>query len=276
MGERGGGAKAPVCRQVAAGFPACPAFPARPAVAAVQGPAGEEPTAGGAQQAETGSGRGERSLGKAKQSNSGGDAVGGEKPQRQKMQKHSTSCWLKLCQSLQVCQKSGEISLLKQQLRDSQAEVTQKLSELFQLKTQLRETRTELRDRQAQIDSLKLVLQGASASGASGQTGHAEGTATGEGPSAGAAGKSFTVFPSALPCGSARLQLKPCERLGCRRGRGFHGGASARGAPAGAAPERGPGLGLRGGEADVADGEGEGHPIPEGAAGQLLRDVPPQ
>ncbi|KAK0151508.1 NEDD4-binding protein 3-A [Merluccius polli] len=60
----------------------------------------------------------------------------------------------------QVCQKSGEISLLKQQLRDSQAEVTQKLSELFQLKTQLRETRGELRSREAQLDTLKTALQG--------------------------------------------------------------------------------------------------------------------
>ncbi|XP_041846969.1 NEDD4-binding protein 3-A [Melanotaenia boesemani] len=60
----------------------------------------------------------------------------------------------------EVCQKSGEISLLKQQLRDSQAEVTQKLSEIFQLKTQLRETRTELRSKEAQIDALKLILQG--------------------------------------------------------------------------------------------------------------------
>lgn len=60
----------------------------------------------------------------------------------------------------EVCQKSGEISLLKQQVRDSQAEVTQKLSEIFKLKTQLRETRTELRSREAQIDALKLILQG--------------------------------------------------------------------------------------------------------------------
>uniref|UniRef100_A0A8C9YD31 NEDD4 binding protein 3 n=1 Tax=Sander lucioperca TaxID=283035 RepID=A0A8C9YD31_SANLU len=60
----------------------------------------------------------------------------------------------------EVCQKSGEISLLKQQLRDSQAEVTQKLSEIFQLKTQLRETRTDLRNREGQIDALKLVVQG--------------------------------------------------------------------------------------------------------------------
>ncbi|KAM6923597.1 NEDD4-binding protein 3-A [Xenentodon cancila] len=60
----------------------------------------------------------------------------------------------------EVCQKSGEISLLKQQLRDSQAEVTQKLSEIFQLKTQLRETRTELRNRDAQLEALKLIVQG--------------------------------------------------------------------------------------------------------------------
>ncbi|XP_061580976.1 NEDD4-binding protein 3-A [Cololabis saira] len=60
----------------------------------------------------------------------------------------------------EVCQKSGEISLLKQQLRDSQAEVTHKLSEIFQLKTQLRETRTELRNGEAQIEDLKLILQG--------------------------------------------------------------------------------------------------------------------
>ncbi|XP_028975121.2 NEDD4-binding protein 3-B isoform X2 [Esox lucius] len=60
----------------------------------------------------------------------------------------------------QVCQKSGEISLLKQQLRDSQAEVTSKLSELFQLKTQLRECRAELRNREEQINTLKTALQG--------------------------------------------------------------------------------------------------------------------
>uniref|UniRef100_A0A8K9WPT1 NEDD4-binding protein 3 homolog n=1 Tax=Oncorhynchus mykiss TaxID=8022 RepID=A0A8K9WPT1_ONCMY len=61
----------------------------------------------------------------------------------------------------QVCQKSGEISLLKQQLRDSQAEVTSKLSELFQLKTQLRETRGELQRSDGQIDTLQTALQGA-------------------------------------------------------------------------------------------------------------------
>nr|XP_057918816.1 NEDD4-binding protein 3-A [Doryrhamphus excisus]XP_057918817.1 NEDD4-binding protein 3-A [Doryrhamphus excisus] len=59
----------------------------------------------------------------------------------------------------EVCQKSGEIALLKQQFRDSQAEVTQKLSEIFQLKTQLRETRMELRNRESQIDALKVIVQ---------------------------------------------------------------------------------------------------------------------
>ncbi|KAF3838129.1 hypothetical protein F7725_009897 [Dissostichus mawsoni] len=47
----------------------------------------------------------------------------------------------------EVCQKSGEISLLKQQLRDSQAEVTQKLSEIFQLKTQLRDAHRSAQQR---------------------------------------------------------------------------------------------------------------------------------
>ncbi|XP_057705322.1 NEDD4-binding protein 3-A [Corythoichthys intestinalis] len=59
----------------------------------------------------------------------------------------------------EVCQKSGEISLLKQQFRDSQAEVTLKLSEIFQLKTQLRETRLELRNRDGQVEAMKLILQ---------------------------------------------------------------------------------------------------------------------
>ncbi|KAL7858613.1 hypothetical protein AOLI_G00187150 [Acnodon oligacanthus] len=59
----------------------------------------------------------------------------------------------------EVCQKTGEISLLKQQLKDSQAEVTQKLSEIFLLKTQLRETRGEVRARDSQIDLLQLALQ---------------------------------------------------------------------------------------------------------------------
>lgn len=50
---------------------------------------------------------------------------------------------------LQVCQKSGEISLLKQQLKDVQAELSQKASEIVALKAQLREARTELQASQA-------------------------------------------------------------------------------------------------------------------------------
>lgn len=89
---------------------------------------------------------------------------------------------------LQVCQKSGEISLLKQQLRDSQAEVTQKLSELFQLKTQLRETRTELRNKEGHIDALKLVLQGTQRRRCHSQNAHEDGKGAEESSSAGATG----------------------------------------------------------------------------------------
>ncbi|KAG7241856.1 hypothetical protein INR49_024826 [Caranx melampygus] len=88
----------------------------------------------------------------------------------------------------EVCQKSGEISLLKQQLRDSQAEVTQKLSEIFQLKTQLRETRTELRNRESQIDALKLVLQGTQQRRCPSQNTQEEGKGSEERTAAGATG----------------------------------------------------------------------------------------
>ncbi|XP_037760604.1 leucine zipper putative tumor suppressor 2 [Chelonia mydas] len=43
----------------------------------------------------------------------------------------------------EVCQKSGEISLLKQQLRESQAELAQRGTELLLLRAQLREARAE-------------------------------------------------------------------------------------------------------------------------------------
>ncbi|KAL4648795.1 hypothetical protein GN956_G7459 [Arapaima gigas] len=58
----------------------------------------------------------------------------------------------------EVCQKSGEISLLKQQLRDSQAEVAQKLSEIFHLKTKLREMHGKMRSKDNQIDMLQQAL----------------------------------------------------------------------------------------------------------------------
>ncbi|KAA0717739.1 Leucine zipper putative tumor suppressor 2 -like protein [Triplophysa tibetana] len=44
----------------------------------------------------------------------------------------------------EVCQKSGEISLLKQQLKDVQADLSQKASEIVALRSQLREARSEL------------------------------------------------------------------------------------------------------------------------------------
>ncbi|XP_051505956.1 NEDD4-binding protein 3-A-like [Myxocyprinus asiaticus] len=61
----------------------------------------------------------------------------------------------------EVCQKSGEISLLNRQLRDSQAEVTQKLSEIFLLKTQLHEACNQIRAKDSQMDMLQMALQGA-------------------------------------------------------------------------------------------------------------------
>lgn len=45
-----------------------------------------------------------------------------------------------------MCQKVGEISLLKQQLKDSQADVSNKLSEIVCLKAALRETRSKVED----------------------------------------------------------------------------------------------------------------------------------
>ncbi|XP_026801717.3 leucine zipper putative tumor suppressor 1 isoform X1 [Pangasianodon hypophthalmus] len=46
----------------------------------------------------------------------------------------------------EVCQKVGEISLLKQQLKDSQADVTSKLSEIVSLRAALRETRSKMEE----------------------------------------------------------------------------------------------------------------------------------
>lgn len=47
---------------------------------------------------------------------------------------------------VQVCQKVGEISLLKQQLKDSQAEVTSKLGEIVSLRAVLRESRSKMEE----------------------------------------------------------------------------------------------------------------------------------
>lgn len=54
-----------------------------------------------------------------------------------------------------MCQKAGEISLLKQQLKDSQSDVSQKLNEIVGLRTQLKEGKSFLREKEEQILSLK-------------------------------------------------------------------------------------------------------------------------
>lgn len=56
---------------------------------------------------------------------------------------------------LQVCQKAGEISLLKQQLRESQAEVTQRAGEMVALRGQLKELNAQLREREEAMLGLK-------------------------------------------------------------------------------------------------------------------------
>ncbi|KTG43516.1 hypothetical protein cypCar_00025940 [Cyprinus carpio] len=50
-----------------------------------------------------------------------------------------------------VCQKSGEISLLKQQMKDLQADLAQRVGELVTLRGQLREVRAELQTCQSQL-----------------------------------------------------------------------------------------------------------------------------
>lgn len=57
--------------------------------------------------------------------------------------------------ALQVCQKAGEISLLKQQLRESQGEVTQRAGEMVALRNQLKELNAQLREREQAEISLK-------------------------------------------------------------------------------------------------------------------------
>lgn len=63
-------------------------------------------------------------------------------------------CLTAYARALQVCQKAAEISLLKQQLRDTQEEMAQKLSEIFSLKTQLREAKAEVQARDSQLAQL--------------------------------------------------------------------------------------------------------------------------
>lgn len=59
----------------------------------------------------------------------------------------------------QVCQKSGEISLLKQQLKESQMEVNTKASEILSLKAQLKDTRGKLDGMELKTQDLESALR---------------------------------------------------------------------------------------------------------------------
>ncbi|XP_078499768.1 leucine zipper putative tumor suppressor 2 [Lissotriton helveticus] len=55
----------------------------------------------------------------------------------------------------EVCQKSGEISLLKQQMKESHAELALKSNEILLLRSQLRDARSELQASEEQIQELQ-------------------------------------------------------------------------------------------------------------------------
>ncbi|XP_007536284.1 leucine zipper putative tumor suppressor 1 [Erinaceus europaeus] len=59
----------------------------------------------------------------------------------------------------EVCQKSGEISLLKQQLKESQMEVNTKASEILSLKAQLKDTRSKLEALELKTQDLESALR---------------------------------------------------------------------------------------------------------------------
>ncbi|XP_078717728.1 leucine zipper putative tumor suppressor 2 isoform X2 [Lampetra fluviatilis] len=58
----------------------------------------------------------------------------------------------------EVCQKSGEISLLKQQLKEAQAELAGRLGELLAVRAQARDARSELASRDEQTRALQARL----------------------------------------------------------------------------------------------------------------------
>ncbi|KAL9823505.1 LOW QUALITY PROTEIN: uncharacterized protein GJ701_015808, partial [Geothlypis trichas] len=63
------------------------------------------------------------------------------------------------CSPLQVCQKSGEISLLKQQLKESQTELTTKTTEILSLKAQLKEVRLKMEGLEMKSQELEVSLR---------------------------------------------------------------------------------------------------------------------
>lgn len=58
-----------------------------------------------------------------------------------------------------MCQKSGEISLLKQQLKENQSELSQKAGDIVVLKAQLREARSELQASQVRSQEAQAALR---------------------------------------------------------------------------------------------------------------------
>ncbi len=58
-----------------------------------------------------------------------------------------------------MCQKSGEISLLKQQLKEIQSELSQKAGDIVVLKAQLREARSELQASQVRSQEAQVALR---------------------------------------------------------------------------------------------------------------------
>ncbi|XP_068183622.1 leucine zipper putative tumor suppressor 2a [Antennarius striatus] len=59
----------------------------------------------------------------------------------------------------EVCQKSGEISLLKQQMKEIQSELSQKAGDIVVLKAQLREARSELQASQARSQEAQAAVR---------------------------------------------------------------------------------------------------------------------
>ncbi|NXU06992.1 N4B3A protein, partial [Buphagus erythrorhynchus] len=59
----------------------------------------------------------------------------------------------------EVCQKSGEISLLKQQLKESQTELTTKTTEILSLKAQLKELRLKMEGLEMKSQELEVSLR---------------------------------------------------------------------------------------------------------------------
>ncbi|XP_061647007.1 leucine zipper putative tumor suppressor 2 homolog [Phyllopteryx taeniolatus] len=59
----------------------------------------------------------------------------------------------------EVCQKSGEISLLKQQLKEIQSELSQKAGDIVVLRAQLREARSELQASQARSQEAQAAVR---------------------------------------------------------------------------------------------------------------------